>query len=184
VGIVHLHQVIDYPAEPGQRALPWLGGVYVPGVGTRGHWDETFSTFPDHPVTRGVGPFTVNDGFILKLNWVEGMKGITPLMHTWNPKSKDKPSATDTIVAWTYDRPPGNPTPGMGGGRSFVFTGMHAHNEWAVESVRRLVTNGVLWAANVEIPSGGAPVALDPAEINKNLDIRVKPAPKAKAKKK
>ena len=28
VGIVHLHQVIDYPTEPGKQAMKWLGGVY------------------------------------------------------------------------------------------------------------------------------------------------------------
>ena len=28
VGIVHLHQVIDYPTDWSSQALKWLGGVY------------------------------------------------------------------------------------------------------------------------------------------------------------
>jgi type 1 glutamine amidotransferase len=176
IGIVHLHQVIDYPMEPGQRAKAWLGGVYLPNSGARGHWDGTFSQFAESPVTLGVGPFTMNDGFILKLTWVDDMKGITPLMRTWNPKGPAKSKETDDIVAWTYDRPAAT-----GGGRTFVFTGMHGHDEWGIEGLRKFVTNGVLWAAGVDVPANGAPVALDAEELKKNLDERVKATPKKKA---
>jgi hypothetical protein len=47
------------------------------------------------------------------------MKGVTPLLRTVNPKSKDDPKANDAIISWAYDRPEG--------GRSFVFTGGHLH---------------------------------------------------------
>jgi hypothetical protein len=43
------------------------------------------------------------------------------------------------------------------------------------------VTNGVLWAAGVDVPASGAPVALDAEELKKNLDERVKATPKKKA---
>ena len=39
-----------------------------------------FTTFPEHPVCRGVTPFTVNDGWLYKLRFVPGMKGVTPLL--------------------------------------------------------------------------------------------------------
>lgn len=184
VGIVHLHQVIDYPADKWQRVLPWLGGVYDPKVGTRGHWDATFDAFPEHPVTRGVTPFTLNDGFILSLRFVDGLKGVTPLMRTKNPKPakpSTKPGAvakptspTDDIVCWTYDRPDG--------GRTFVLTGGHEHKNWGLDGFRRLVTNGILWSAKVDVPAGGAKVDLEPGDLEANLGPKPPPKPKAAPK--
>jgi type 1 glutamine amidotransferase len=160
VGIVHLHQIIDYPKSHTDRILPLIGGVWVPGAGARGHWDGVFDSFVEHPITRGVAPFKENDGFIYKLKFVEGMKGITPLLRTSPPKATLKD--TEDIVSWAFQRPDG--------GRSFVFTGCHLHESWGLESMRRFATNGILWSAGLEIPSGGAPVALEADELKKNLD--------------
>jgi hypothetical protein len=39
------------------------------------------------------------------------------------------------------------------------------------------VVNAILWTAKVDVPAGGAKVALDPADLKKNLDDkRPKPA--------
>jgi type 1 glutamine amidotransferase len=160
VGIVHLHQIIDYPKTHTDRILPLIGGVWVTGAGARGHWDGVFDSFVEHPITRGVAPFKENDGFIYKLKFVEGMKGITPLLRTTPPKGTLKGS--EDIVSWAYQRPDG--------GRSFVFTGCHLHESWGLEGMRRFVTNGILWSAGLEVPSGGAPVALEADELKKHLD--------------
>jgi type 1 glutamine amidotransferase len=161
VGIVHLHQVIDYPKDSGERALPLLGGVWVPKMGTRGHWIDSFETFPEHPVTRGVTPFKIDDGYIYKNRFMDG--GVTPLLRVKPPKGPALQGMED-VVAWTYDRP--------AGGRSFVFTGCHLHVSWGLEGMRRFVVNGILWSAGLEIPAGGAPVALDPEDLKKNLDVK------------
>jgi hypothetical protein len=160
VGLVHLHQIIDYPKAYTDRLLPLIGGVWVPGAGARGHWDGDFSGFVEHPITRGVAPFKENDGFIYKLKFVDGLKGITPLLRTTPPKSTLKD--TEDIVAWAYQRPDA--------GRSFVFTGCHLQSSWGLEGMRRFVTNGILWSAGLEVPAGGAPVAFDPADLKKYLD--------------
>ena len=167
VGLVHLHQVIDYPTESGKQAMAWLGGVYDAKSGSaRGHWDESFTTFPTHEVTRGVEPFTLNDGWILKLRFVSEMKGITPILRTTQLAPKVKPTepvtGPENIVCWTYDRPDG--------GRSFSLTGAHNHKTWALPGLRRLVVNGILWSAKVEIPKTGAPVELDPADLMTHLE--------------
>lgn len=166
-GLVHLHQIIDYPKADGEMMLPWLGGIYVPKVSGRGHWDGVFKDFVEHPITRGVTPFTENDGFLYKLKFVDGLKGITPLLRTSPPKVALKGS--EDLVAWAYERPEG--------GRSFVFTGAHAHKEWGLEGLRRFAVNGILWSAGLEVPAAGAPVALDPADLTRYLDP--KPAPKS-----
>lgn len=166
VGLVHLHQIIDYPKAYTERLLPLIGGVWVPGAGARGHWDGEFSSFVEHPITRGVAPFKENDGFIYKLKFVDGLRGVTPLLRTSPPKTTLKDA--EDVVAWAYERPER--------GRSFVFTGGHLQSSWGLEGLRRFVTNGILWSAGLDIPAAGAPVALDPADLKKYLD----PAPPGK----
>lgn len=134
VGIVHLHQMVDYPPALADRVRPLLGGVWIKGKGARGHWDGAFETFPEHPVTRGVAPFTVNDGYLYKVSFADG---TTPLLRTAPPKATL--AGNEDVVAWAYERP--------SGGRSFVFTGAHEHKLWAVDGLRRFTLNGILWAA-------------------------------------
>ena len=160
VGLVHLHQVIDYPKAQSERLLPILGGIWVPQASARGHWDGEFKDFVQHPITRGVTAFRENDGFLYKLRFVEDLKGITPLLRTSPPGGTLKGS--EDIVSWAYDRPQG--------GRTFVFTGGHLQESWGLEPLRRFVTNGILWSAGLEIPATGAPVSLDPRDLKRHLD--------------
>lgn len=173
VGIVHIHQVIDYPADFVPHAIRWLGGAYHPATGLRGHWDASFDSFVKHPITRGVEPFKlVNEGFIYKLSWAPDMKGITPILRAQNPKEKPGVAISDAdeIVCWAYERPDG--------GRSFVNTGGHAHANWGETGFRRLMVNGILWAAKVDVPTGGAKVDLDPAHLVQNMERKPLSKPK------
>jgi hypothetical protein len=165
VGVAHLHSAIDYPKDLGERVKGFSGAVFEPGYSQRAHWVTTFDKFPDHPTCRGVTPFTIDDGWLYKLRFVPEMKGVTPLLRTLPPKSPvGKFTDDDGIVGWAYDRP--------GGGRSFAFTGCHIHASFGMDGFRRFITNGILWAARQDIPAGGAPVALDPADLKRNFDKR------------
>jgi len=158
VGLVHLHQIVDYPAALADTMVPWLGGVYVPGRSARGHWAETFAVLPEHAITRGVAPFTLYDGWFTKLRFAPA--GVTPLL-----RAAGKPtgtSGTDNVMAWAFERPDG--------GRSFVMSGCHTHQDWSSESLRRFVVNGLLWSARIAVPPGGAPVALPADALRWNLD--------------
>jgi hypothetical protein len=162
VGLVFLHQVIDFPKDFGDRVRGWMGGAWEKGPGQRAHWVAEFKSFPDHPVFRGVRPFRIDDGWIYTTRFVPGLKGVTPLLRTVSPKAPaGKGSDDDAIVAWLYERP--------GGGRSFTFTGAHLHSSFAEEGYRRFLVNGILWAAGVDIPGTGAPVALTEADMNRYL---------------
>jgi trehalose utilization protein len=168
VGLVQLHQTADYPKDLGDRARGWAGGAWEKGKGDRAHWVTKFDTFPDHAVTRGVKPFEIDDGWLFKNVFVPEMKGVSPLLRTWNPKAAVKPTAGQDVVAWAYDR--------VEGGRSFTFTGAHLHASFAQEGYRRMLTNGILWATGADVPRDGAKVDLDPADLPKYL----KPPPPKK----
>jgi hypothetical protein len=168
VGIVQFHQAVDYPKDFGDRARGWAGAAWEKGVGERAHWVAEFKNFPDHPIFRGVTPFRIDDGWLWKLKFADGGKGVTPLLRTWPPKATTKPEGLQDVIAWAYERP--------GGGRSFSFTGGHLHASLAEEGYRRFLVNGILWSAGVDIPQTGAKVNLDP----KRLPEYLKTPPKKK----
>ncbi len=148
-GLVQLHQLDDYPIAAGDQARALMGAAWEKNYSIRAHWVSSFSTFPDHPIFNGVQPFTVDDGWLFKLRFVPGMKGVTPLLRTVAPKNPvARKDGTEDIVSWAYDRP--------GGGRSFTFTGGHLHRSLAEEGYRRFLVNGILWSAGLPIPSTGA----------------------------
>ena len=169
-GLVQLHQTADYPKDLGDRARSWAGAAFEKGHSQRAHWVDTFNSFPEHPIFRGVKPFTIDDGWLYKLRFVPDMKGVTPLLKTVSPKAKPPLDPNEAVVAWAYERP--------GGGRAFTFTGAHLHKSFAEEGYRRFLVNGILWAAGVDVPTAGAPVALNAAELNSFLST-----PPAKGKK-
>jgi type 1 glutamine amidotransferase len=162
VGLVQIHQVADYPAALGTRARALAGGAWEKGHSKRAHWVARFQSFPDHPIFRGVAPFAVDDGWLTALRFQPGMKGVTPLLRTVAPADRSTdPGSAAAIVAWAYERPDG--------GRSFTFTGGHLHRSLAEAGYRRFLVNGILWSAGLEVPASGAPVALDPAELDRYL---------------
>ena len=168
VGFVNLHYAVEYPKSQSDHILAWLGGYYETGFSTNPHWKADFKSLPEHPITRGVKPFALQDEWYFNIRFTPASRGVLPILKATPPDGKRGTAAAkkhpgrEEVVAWAFDRP--------GGGRSFGFTGGHFHRNWGDENFRRIVTNAVLWSAGVEIPRNGARVALDPAELKKNLD--------------
>jgi type 1 glutamine amidotransferase len=171
-GFVNLHYAVDYPPEQGEKILSWLGGYYDYRISTNPHWKADFRALPEHPITRGVKPFTLQDEWYFNMRFVEGLKNVTPILRAVPPDrvrgtaDARKYLGREEIVAWTYDR--------ANGGRGFGFTGGHFHRNWGDDNFRRLVVNAILWTAHVDIPREGAKVDLDPKEVNKHLDRKGK----------
>ena len=179
VGFVMLHQAVDVPEDRADEIQSWLGGVFKKDIGCRGHWDMSFDSFPKHAVTRGVQPFSApGDGWLYNLhfapNAVPVIAGQVPDKARTSADAKAH-SGRAEVLGWTYER--------ANGGRSFAFTGADWHTNWKAEGQRRLVVNGILWSAKLEIPEGGAPVAFDAADIMKNWDDKPKAAAKPAAEK-
>jgi hypothetical protein len=172
VGIVSLHQAVDYPPQFASQAGDWTGAVFSKSSSGRGHWDSKHSSFPKHAVTRGVTPWEINDGWLNGFRFRAGMKRITPLVWSGKEHLGSTKGGNADIVSWTYDRPDG--------GRSFSMSGLDAHSAFELAGVRQLVVNGILWSAGYKIPTTGADVVTDKTTIDSFLTPRTPPAPKVK----
>ncbi len=164
VGVVMLHQGVDISKDHGDRMRSWMGAAWEKGFSQRAHWIETYSKFPEHPITRGVKSFKIDDGYLFKLRFAADMKNVTPLLKTANPKTPNAKLDDTSIVSWAFER--------KNGGRSFAFTGGHLHASFGEEGYRRFLTNAILWSAKLDVPANGASVALTTDELNSYIEKR------------
>tara|TARA_R110001592_G_scaffold30011_1_gene107939 strand:+ start:1969 stop:2814 length:846 start_codon:yes stop_codon:yes gene_type:complete len=180
VGLTCIHYAVETTkGECGDKFLEWLGGYFEPDWSVNPHWTANYTTLPTHAITTGVNPFEINDEWYFHMRFVDGMKGVTPILTTVPPVStmdrKDGPHEGNPFVreaiakgeaqhmAWAYDRP--------GGGRSFGFTGAHFHRGWQDDNFRTLVLNAIVWSAGLDVPEGGVPSPTPTdEEMKANLD--------------
>ena len=187
VGLVTIHWAteVNPNAEISGKFLEWQGGYCAENWSVNPHWDADFIALPEHPITRGVNPFELNDEWYYHMRFVEGMKGVTPILTALPPDSSlsrpDGPRSGNPHVrkaiangepqhmAWAYER--------SGGGRGFGFTGGHNHDNWGDDDFRTIVLNAICWTANIEVPAGGVPSATPTRkELDANQD-ESKPKP-------
>jgi hypothetical protein len=168
-GFMAIHYGVEVnKGEEGKNYLQWLGGYFEPFWSVNPWWTPDFKEIPRHAVTRGVKPFAINDEWYYHMRFVEGMKGVTPILaalpplttiqgggkasssHGGNPSVWEEVSAgKKQVMAWAYERPDG--------GRGFGFTGLHKHANLAQDSFRTLLLNAVAWVAKLEVPAEGVP---------------------------
>ncbi len=162
VGIAFLHYALTVPkGQSGNYMLGWLGGYYETFWSVNPFWTAEFKQLPNHPITRGVKPFTINDEWYYNMRFVEDMKSVTPILtaippdetrkgpdgpHSGNPHVRGRIGQPEH-VAWAYQRPDG--------GRGFGFTGGHLQWNWAHNDFRKLTLNALVWIAGAEVPANG-----------------------------
>ena len=164
IGLAMLHYAVEVPkGEPGDRFLDWIGGYFETHLSVNPYWTATFTGFPEHPITQGLEPFSLEDEWYYHMRFRENMDGVTPLLSTIAPESTltrpDGPHSGNPHVrasvangeqqhlAWCVERPDG--------GRGFGFTGGHLHSNWADDQLRKFILNAIAWTAQVEIPEDG-----------------------------
>ncbi|MEN6576964.1 MAG: ThuA domain-containing protein [Phycisphaerales bacterium] len=170
VGIAFLHYALDPGDQYGKYLLDWIGGYYKQFWSVNPSWRAEFKTLPEHPITRGVRPFRVEDEWYYHMQFRDAMKGVTPILTAVPPddtrRGEDGPhSGNPTVrarmgkpehVAWAYERPEG--------GRGFGCTGGHTHWVYAQNDFRKLMLNAVCWIAQVEVRPEGVPTRTPTAE--------------------
>lgn len=187
VGIGCIHYAVEPTKDKGQAEfLRMIGGAFDTHWSVNPHWDANFKSLPEHPITRGVKPFTIRDEWYFNMRFVDGRKGVTAILaavpdssvtsrpdgpHSGNPEMRAQVARGDAqVVSWAYERPDG--------GRGFGFTGAHYHANWGNEDFRRIVLNAILWLAKMEVPAAGVQSKVTAEDLAANLD----PKPAAKKK--
>jgi hypothetical protein len=169
-GFMAIHYGVEVnKGEQGKHYLKWMGGYFEPFWSVNPWWTPEFKDIPKHETTRGVKPFKINDEWYYHMRFVEGMKGVTPVLsavappetitsrwkegqkpnqHAGNPDAlKDVKAGKPQVMAWAYERPDK--------GRGFGFTGLHKHDNLGNDSMRTLLLNAVAWVAGLPVPEGG-----------------------------
>lgn len=110
---------------------------------------------PEHPLCAGWKEYEIHDEFYLD-----------PVLHMRaNPVLQVQVKGQDNTVAWSFERAAPYE------GRSVGITLGHFHKNFEREDFRRALVNAILWTAGLEVPREGAPVMLDPE------DLQLPPAP-------
>lgn len=157
VGIVCVHYATgihadDVPPKGEHPLLGWLGG-YFANPGTPGH-SSVARLFPEariqpwgsmHPIERGWDAFVIDDEpYYQNFFGAAGIgEGVTLLAYSMLPPESPQKEA----VAWCVER--------KDTGRGFGVVMPHFFRNWSHADLRKLILNGIVWTARLEVPAGG-----------------------------
>ena len=163
-GIVGVHYATglfgDHVADDGDHPLlRWMGGYFAnrscphhESIARIFNAATIEPTADDHPIARGWQEFTLDD---------------EPYINNYFGKDNNQPAANVTIVA-TSMLPPAAPRPEAVAwcveredtGRGFGVVMPHYYKNWGNDDLRRLILNGIVWTAQLEVPRQGVESAL------------------------
>lgn len=185
VGLGFAHYGVEVPTgAPAEAMHRWIGGFYEDKYSVNPMWTPRFDKLPQHPVTRGVGPFATHDEWYFNMRWATdtAIKArVTPiLVDTPSDEVRDGPyvhpkGPYEHVVAdrgkaetmmWVMER--------ANGGRGFGFTGGHTHAHWGDPNQRKILLNALLWIAKVDVPAQGVVDNITAADLTQNLDDKKK----------
>lgn len=185
VGLGFAHYGVEVQAgDPGAAMQRWVGGYYENAFSVNPMWSPSYEKFPQHPITRGVKPFSNRDEWYFNMRWVEDPAAkarVTPiLVATPSDEVRKGPyvypagpyphivaaSGRQETLMWAFERPDG--------GRGFGFTGGHTHKNWGNDNQRKVLLNALLWAAKVEVPANGVESTVTEEDLMQNLDPKGK----------
>lgn len=193
VGLGFMHYGVEVvPDQAGAEFKRWIGGHYEHMFSCNPIWEPQFSTLPDHPITRGVKPFTAKDEWYFNMRFHAGLNAevnyaetdklkFWPILvatpsnevrkgpYVWPKGPYEHIQANQgraEAMMWAVER--------NDGGRGFGFTGGHFHDNWGNADFRKTVLNALAWVAKVEVPKAGIDSEVSPADLDANLDPKPK----------
>lgn len=182
VGLGFMHYGCEVPkTNGGPEFLEWIGGYYEDRFSVNPMWSPRYEKFPDHPIARGVKPFSNKDEWYFNIRFREDQKGLTRiLVATPSDEVRKGPyvyprgpyehivqaSGREETLMWALER--------ADGGRGFGFVGGHTHANWGNDSQRKVVLNALLWIAKADVPANGVEAAVTQEDLAVNLDPKKK----------
>ena len=149
-----------------------IGGVYETFHSINPFFTAEVEVVSGHPIARGVGPFAIWDEWYYNMRFINDLctdeildpsrdtivkailKTVPPDAtrqrpdgaHSGNPYVRSRTGKPE-ILAWAIER--------QDGGRGFGFTGGDQHVNWAHPDFRKVILNGIVWVAGLDIPQQG-----------------------------
>jgi len=181
VGLTCIHYAVEPTKERGEKEfLDWIGGCFELNWSVNPTWTPDFQPLPQHPITRGVNPFKVQDEWYFHMRFRDGVGGVTPILSAVAPASTmsrpdgphdGNPAVRESVkngemqhMAWAFEGPDGT--------RGFGFTGGHYHKSWGNDDLRKLVLNAILWTAKIEVPTNGVASTITADDLKENMDSK------------
>lgn len=159
VGIACVHYATglhgdDVGADGDHPLLRWMGGYFANR--SCPHHESIARVFPtatitpaasEHPVSRGWREFTLHDEPYINNYFGEDGNRLAPNVTALATSMLPPESPKRETVAWCVER--------SDMGRGFGIVMPHFYKNWGVEGLRRLILNGIVWTAKIEVPSDG-----------------------------
>ena len=150
MGLACIHWATAAEKDKGEVWIQTLGGwFHFAHSGLAVEKQRLVQVAPDHPVCHGWKEYDLHDEFYLNLKFHEKAQPIL----------KVTVAGKEQTVAWALEREDSN------GGRSFGCTLGHFHDNFKIPDFRRMLVNGILWSARVEVPKDGAAVEVTDADL-------------------
>ena len=177
VGMMFMHYAVHPSKEQGEKYYqPWIGGAMETGWSVNPHWFAEMNVDGKHPIGRGV-PEKIEcmDELYYNMRFRKDRENVLDLVtavptrermrryiNMWNKHGVEGLDKRQTVM-WGYERD--------NGGRGVGFTGGHYHHCWAIDGVRKMALNAIVWTAGLDVPEGGVKsTALSEDDFNANLD--------------
>lgn len=146
-GLMTFHFSTFAPEKYREEVLRWNGGYFQWEQGGKRAWYSAIRTIDaevaideKHPVARGVKSFRLREEFYYNLRL---STDAVPLAKVSDLKGR---VPDGNVVAWTLSR---------SSGRGFGTTCGHFYDNWRNPMFRKLMLNGLIWSAGVEVPPEG-----------------------------
>jgi hypothetical protein len=172
MGMVVFHYATYVNNAVGRKYFTdWFGSFYESGYSrtVMSRWNVAPAS-AKHPILEGVEPWTNQEEFYILYRMPEDKRRTdlltaTPVAPTRmppitaamvplaGPPAPPPENVEQSLVGWAIERP--------GGGRGFTMTGVHFHNNLLIDSYRKALLNGIVWAAGIDVPKGGVQCKID-----------------------
>lgn len=155
-GFLTFHFSTFTPDQYAEQILRWSGGYFDWETNGQREWYSAITTkeaevklgSPDHPISRGLKPFTMREEFYYNIRFSPKDESLKPI---WVVPSLEGREPNGDIVAWARER--------ADGGRGFGTTCGHFYDNWKEPQFRKMIQNAIVWSAGGEVPKDGVEAA-------------------------
>ena len=170
IGLGVIHYAVEVPAGgAGNALLKAIGGYFEQFWSVNPWYLAEFKEFPNHPVSRGLKPFSIRDEWYYHMRFAppgneskrtdilvcvppDSTRNGPDGPHSGNPTVRANKGQPETLC-WVFERDTKS-----GKGRGFGFTGGHDHWNWGHPMFLKTVLNAIVWTAGAEVPESGITV--------------------------